>query len=197
MIRSEERRGIRQPNYGLDEVFGAVESYVEFTPDLLSELEINMSGTSLRGGLFLQKYEVTTGTPVGWYDDGSVAAVEARYGEGKTMLIGTFPGSGYFNGRTPGSKAFFRGLLDWAGVTQQVTCTEPRLTARLHTGAGGTYLWVTNPTPDALPARLALSMHGGVFSGVQLLWGQDQPTLSGDTVDVIVGGLDAAVVKLT
>ena len=42
------RVGVRQPNFGLDEMFGAVETYVEFTPDLLSELEINMSGYSVR-----------------------------------------------------------------------------------------------------------------------------------------------------
>lgn len=190
------RVGVHQPNFGLDEMFGAVQSYVEFTPDLLPKLQINMSGYPVRGGLFLQKYEVTHGTPVGWYEDGSVAAVEAPYGEGKTMLIGTFPGSGYFNERTAGSKAFFASLLDWAGVTQLVECSEPRLTARIHAGEGGTYLWVTNPTHNALPARLRLSQQVGTFSNLRLLWGQHQPTLAGEVVDVLVGGLDAAVIRL-
>ncbi|NLY29022.1 MAG: hypothetical protein GX047_00115 [Firmicutes bacterium] len=146
--------------------------------------------------MFLQKYKVTHGTPVGWYEDGSVAAVEARYGKGKTMLIGTFPGCGYFNGSTQGSKAFFASLLDWAGVTQLVKCSEPRLTARIHAGEGGTYLWVTNPTRTTLQARLALSKELGNFSKVKLLWGQYEPTLDDGVVDVLVGGLDAAVIKL-
>ena len=32
--------GETQPNYGLDEFFGARESYVEFTPDLLDKLDL-------------------------------------------------------------------------------------------------------------------------------------------------------------
>ena len=36
--------------WGLDELFGARESYVEFTPDLLDDLELNVLGAFTRGG---------------------------------------------------------------------------------------------------------------------------------------------------
>ena len=36
--------GATQPNYGLDELFGARESYVEFTPDLLEKLSLEVQG---------------------------------------------------------------------------------------------------------------------------------------------------------
>jgi beta-galactosidase len=68
--------GTVQPNLGLDDVFGVRESYVEFTPDLLGHFKLNVSGRSLWGGLYLQAYESTTGTPSGWYDDGRIAAVD-------------------------------------------------------------------------------------------------------------------------
>lgn len=190
------RVGVKQPNLGLDELFGAVESYVEFTPDLLENLTVNMSGTPVRGGLFLQKYHLTTATPIGWYEDGTIAAVENNYGKGKTMLIGTFPGYGYACEQTEGSRAFFAQLLSWGGVTQHVTCSDPRLTARLHTGAGGTYLWITNPTPRSLPVRITISSKHGAFTKASLLWGAHQPALAGNTVDIIVDGLDAAVIHL-
>jgi len=74
--------GVRQPSFGIDEMFGAVEGYVEFTPDLL-KLGIDTSGYSDRGWLLLQKYNVIQGTPVGWYEDDSVAAVEARRASGE------------------------------------------------------------------------------------------------------------------
>ena len=61
------RAGTVQPNLGLDEVFGAKEAYVEFTPDLLGDLQFHFKGTRAQGGLFLQTYELTTGKPVGWY----------------------------------------------------------------------------------------------------------------------------------
>src|SRR5690606_41051734 len=72
--------GTRQPNHGLDEVFGAVEESVLFTPDLLTELELEVAGDRIRGGVFRQSYRVTDGTACGWYDDGSVAAVDHRHG---------------------------------------------------------------------------------------------------------------------
>jgi len=144
----------------------------------------------------LQKYHLTTATPIGWYEDGTIAAVENNYGKGKTMLIGTFPGYGYACEQTEGSRAFFAQLLSWGGVTQHVTCSDPRLTARLHTGAGGTYLWITNPTPRSLPVRITISSKHGAFTKASLLWGAHQPALAGNTVDIIVDGLDAAVIHL-
>src|SRR2546430_877206 len=40
----EGRAGPAQPNYGLEEVFGARERYVEFTPDLLEKLSLRVRG---------------------------------------------------------------------------------------------------------------------------------------------------------
>ncbi|HUT21522.1 MAG TPA: beta-galactosidase, partial [Anaerolineae bacterium] len=107
--------GLTQPNLGLDELFGARESYVEFTLDLLDDLKLNLSGISVRGGIFLQAYEPTTGTPVGWYEDGRVAAIENRYGKGKTRLLGTMAGAGYASHPGSRSPAFFADVLRWAG----------------------------------------------------------------------------------
>ncbi len=39
--------GATQPNYGLDEVFGAKERYVEFTPDLLEKLTLKVNGQEI------------------------------------------------------------------------------------------------------------------------------------------------------
>ena len=110
--------GPTQPNLGLDELFGVRESYVEFTPDILGDLKFNLNGVEVRGGIFLQAYEPTTGTPVGWYDDGRVAAVDHVYGKGKVRLIGTMAGAGYGRNAGDTSAEFFAGLLDFAGKTR-------------------------------------------------------------------------------
>ena len=110
----------QQPGLGLDALFGVAQSYVEFTPDLLGDLTLNLGGTPVRGGIFMQVYEPTTGTPAGWYTDGSVAVVDNRYGQGKTRLLGTMAGAGYathLGDRNPG---WFAKALAYAGVEQHV-----------------------------------------------------------------------------
>jgi len=187
--------GLTQPNLGLDELFGARESYVEFTPDLLDSLELNLSGIRVRGGIFLQAYEPTTGTPVGWYEDGRVAAVENRFGEGKTRLLGTMAGAGYAAHPDDQSPAFFADVLRWAGKTQHVACSEPRVKARLHAGDGGVYLWVANPTRQPLPVRLTLSENWGPFPSCERVWGSDAE-VSGRTVTLTASARDVAVIAL-
>jgi beta-galactosidase len=187
--------GPSQPNLGLDELFGARESYVEFTPDLLGDLKLNLSGIPVHGGIFLQAYAPTSGTPVGWYEDGRVAAVEHTYGSGKTRLLGTMAGAGYAAHPDDRSPAFFADVLLWAGKTQHVVCREPRVKARLHAGIGGTYLWVANPTRQPLPVRLTLSDAWGPFSASESLWGPGAE-VSGRTVTLTASARDVAVIAL-
>ena len=190
------RVGTIQPNLGLDRVLGATEVYVEFTPDLLDDLTINMSGIAVRGGVFMQAYQPTVGEAIGWYDDGSIAAIENRYGQGRTRLIGTFPSIGY--GRYPdeGGKRFFASLLEWAGKQQHIKCSDPRVTARVHDGGGGTYLWVTNPTGLDLTIKLNFSDAWGPFDDAVVIWGQKKVTIRGNEAIVAVGGRDAMVCRL-
>jgi len=187
--------GTTQPNLGLDELFGVRESYVEFTPDLLGDLELNLSGIPVRGGIFLQAYEPTSGTPVGWYEDGRVAVVEHTHGSGRTRLLGTMAGAGYAAHPEDRSPAFYADTLAWAGKTQHVTCTEPRVKARLHAGDGGIYLWVANPTRQPLPVRLTLSAEWGPFSSCESLWGPDAE-ISERTVTLTAAARDVSVLAL-
>ena len=187
--------GPTQPNLGLDELFGVKESYVEFTPDLLGDLEFNFSGLPVRGGIFLQAYEPTTGTPVGWYEDGRVAAVENQYGQGRTRLIGTMAGHGYATHPDERSPLFFADVLAWAGVTQHVASSDPRIVARLHAGDGGVYLWVANPVRAPLPVRVRISEKWGPFTTARTLWGAEA-TVHGRTVELVAGARDVTVIAL-
>ncbi len=173
--------GTVQPNLGLDELFGCRESYVEFTPDILGDLQFNLSGIPAWGGIFMQAYTPTTGTPVGWYSDGQVAAVDNTFGQGKTRLLGTMVGAGYGAHPQAGASPLFANLLAFAGKTQQVISSDPQMKARLHTGDGGTYLWVANPTRQARPVRVTLAATWGPFTSCTALWGttanMDQSTV--------------------
>ena len=187
--------GIDQPNFGLDEVFGARESYVEFTPDLLTDLRINASGVPVWGGIFLQAYELTTGTAVGWYEDGHVAIVDNTFGKGRTRLIGSMVGAGHATHAPNGSERFFADLLAFAGKEQHVRCSDPLVKARLHTGAGGTFVWVANPTRQPRPVRLVLGELAGVYSAVRSLWGAEAE-VSGHTITLVTPARDVTILRL-
>jgi beta-galactosidase len=193
--------GSSQPNLGLDELFGARESYVEFTPDLLGDLQFNLSGIPVRGGIFLQAYGPTEGTPVGWYADGRVAAVDHVFGAGRTRLLGTMCGAGYAahgaSTRHPGdhSAAFYAEVLRFSGVKQHVVCSDPRVKARIHDGEGGTYLWVANPTRQPIPVRIELGAPWGPFTSCRSLWGSEA-TVDQRTVLLTAGARDVAVLEL-
>jgi beta-galactosidase len=197
------RVGTRQPNLGLDELFGAREAYVEFTPDLLGELTFRIDELEVRGGTYFQAYEPTTGTAVGWYGDGKVAVVDHYYGNGRTRLIGTFPGAGLHRVASEGTRQFFRGLLSWAGKKPHVSVDREGITARLHNGAGGTYLWVLNPLREPQEVRVELSNAWGPFRTGELLWrpeGMDArgaPEIDGRRVRLFLGARDGTVVRLS
>jgi beta-galactosidase len=185
--------GTVQPNYGLDEVFGARESYVEFTPDISNDLMLEVKGSKIYGRFFRQDYALHGGDAVGHYSNGSIAAVEHKFGQGRTLLIGSFPGGGYFHHHGAATKDLFASFLGMAGVVPRLTVDDSKVQARLHQGAGGAYLWVTNPTGDSRSVKVELAES---FQSGEDIWGKQSVALVGRQVSVSVGGRDAAVIAL-
>lgn len=185
-----------QPNLGLDALFGAREKYVEFTPDLLEDLSLQVRGQQIMGRYFLQEYILSGGQVAGSYDNGAVAAVFNEFGKGKTLLIGTFPGAGYFRHHSEGSRKFFQGLLEWGGVSQGVISNDPEVKARLHEGPGGSYLWVLNPSRQS--RKVAIQLESG-FTGLTArdIWGDQALRMDGKQLILEVGDRDAAVIQLS
>jgi len=186
--------GAVQPNLGLDQLFGARETYVQFTPDLLDRLSLTVRGKQIGGGYFLQEYGLAGGKAVGQYANGHIAAVEHIFGSGQTLLIGTFPGGSYYRNHSPATREFFAGLLVWAGVQPRVESSDPQVKARLHEGAGGAYIWVVNPTRTPRTVKIALP---ATFQRAAELWQESShPTVSGNTLTTTVEDRNAAVIKL-
>ena len=186
--------GTVQPNLGLDQLFGARETYVQFTPDLLSKLSLTVKERKIGGQYFLQEYRLAGGEAAGTYANGHIAAVEHTVGGGKTLLIGTFPGGSYFRSHAPATREFFAGLLGWAGVQQQVQSSDPEVKARLHRGAGGTYLWVVNPTRT--PRTVTVSLPSAFQGAVELWQESNRPSVAGNTLTTTVEDRNAAVIRL-
>jgi beta-galactosidase len=186
--------GVVQPNLGLDQLFGALESYVQFTPDLLGKLTLTVRDKQIGGQYFLQEYRLAGGQAAGQYANGHIAAVEHSTGSGKSLLIGTFPGGSYYRNHAQGTREFFAGLLAWGGIRQRVQSSDPAVKARLHEGPGGTYLWVVNATRTARSVKISLPSS---FQRAVDLWQESShPTISGTTVALTVEDRNVAVVRL-
>jgi beta-galactosidase len=175
-------------------LFGAREAYVQFTPDLLGKLSLTVQGHPIGGQYFLQEYRLAGGQAAGQFANGHLAAVEHTFGQGRTLLIGTFPGGSYFRNHAAGTREFFAGLLAWAGVSPRVRSSDPEVKARLQQGAGGTYLWVVNPTRT--PKTVTVSLPFASARATDLWQESNHPAVAGPTVTTTVGDRDAAVLRL-
>ena len=191
------RAGTLQPGVGmgLDALFGAREKYVEFDPDLSEQLTLEVKGSKIYGRYFRQDYDLQGGKAAGQYSNGNIAAVENSFGQGKTLLIGSFPGAGYYLHHAAATKELFAGFLKAAGLTQQVAIDDATVQARLHEGAGGTILWVTNPTRAA--KKVTLRLAAGDFSSAEDLWGGSAIPCSGREFTMNVPARDAVVARLS
>ena len=188
--------GATQPNYGLDEVFGARESYVEFTPDISDNLQFEIKGRKIYGRYFRQDYELEGGRAVGHYANDHIAAVEHDFGKGRTLLIGSFPGAGYYLHHSPATKDLFAGFLDYGQVDSRLHSDDNTVQARLHVGEGGKYLWVTNPQREARTVTITLpDSWRGVDAGEDV-WGKQPVKIGRGAVLVTVPARDAAVIAL-
>ena len=122
------------------------------------------------------------------------AAVEHTFGSGKTLLIGTFPGGGYFRNHTPATREFFASLPTWAGVQPQLQTSDLETKARLHTGPGGTYVWVVNPTRTPKTVKIALP---SAFQKATELWQEtNHPNVADKTLTTGIEDRNAAVIRL-
>ncbi len=188
--------GTTQPNYGLDEVFGARQIYAEFAPDISDGLVLEINGRQVAGRYFRQDYELHGGEAVGYHANGHVAAVAHKFGQGRTLLVGSFPGAGYYRHTSPATREFFAGLLNVAGVVPRLGVNDRSVQSRLHQGLGGTYLWVINPTRGGRAVTVSLAPDIGSFTLAEDLWGKQPIVLDHGQVNVEVPGRDGVVVAL-
>jgi len=188
--------GTVQPNFGLDELFGAREKFVEFDPDLSDQLTFEVNGKQIFGRYFRQDYDLHGGTSAGQYANGNIAAVENTSGQGRTLLMGSFPGAGYYLHHGAATRELFMSFLKKAGLTPRVAIDDRSVQARLHSGPDGAILWATNPTRVAKKVTITLAAGAGDFKSAEDLWGGVEIAQSGSQFTISVPARDAVVALL-
>jgi beta-galactosidase len=186
-----------QPNYGLDKVFGATQSYVEFIPDISEDITLTLMNAKIYGRYFRQQYALSGGEEAGQFPDGKTAAVAHTFGKGRTLLIGSFPGSGYYLHHEPATRELFATFPALAGIEPVLKTDNTSVQARLHKGTGGTHLWVTNPTWSDQRVAISFGPSVGNFRSAEDIWGQQSATLESQKLSVTIPARDAVVLVLT
>lgn len=186
--------GVRQPNMGLDRIFGAVQGEVEFMPDLGDRIHFSFASKPVEGGGFLQTYRAAGGTMRGVFDDGRIAVIEHRFGAGRTLLVGTNPSVGYYRTSSTDNRRFFADIRNWSGREQHVRLSNPGLFARIHRNAKETFVWLVNPMRENQSTEVRLGTAFGNARPSGCVWPIGGSCDRGSTVEV--GSRDALILRL-
>ena len=84
--------GAVQPNLGLDQLFGARETYVQFTPDLLGKLTLTVRDKQIGGSTSCRNTSWREDRRPGQYANGHIAAVEHTIGKRQDAADRHLPG---------------------------------------------------------------------------------------------------------
>ena len=187
-----------QPGNGLFEMFGAKESDVEFMPDLGDEIFFSFEDIeNIPGGLFLQSYETADangGEIVGRYDDGRSAAVQASFGKGSVILLGTFPSEAYNRCESPKVSELFARLMAKMGAAQMAKVDNAEVAVRISKNEQGQhFLWAVNHGYSAAKVSIELQKP---FGAGEILWGNETVAVSCGKLNLTVPAQDAVIFEL-
>jgi beta-galactosidase len=122
--------------------------------------------------------------------------VDHTFSLGKTRLIGSFPGYGYYHSQDARTRRFFADLLRWAGRTQHITSSDPRIIARLQVDGQSRYVWIVNATRADVQTDLKLANRWGPVQACRVVEGDVQPTVADGAVSVMIPGRDVIILEL-
>src|SRR5690606_18163107 len=124
---------------------------------------------------------------VAHFEDGAAAAVMSTHGKGRTLMLGSYVSSAYQTNPTPEAARFFRGLLEWAGVTLPIAVEGSPLEAR-HTESGDdAVLFLFNHGAEPAQSTVSLRRPAGEYVAGDLTTGDAVPlTRTADGVSLPV-----------
>lgn len=168
----------RIPGMGLWEVLGCRETAITTAEKGRTSLQWTAAGfPGLKPGDVLPgRWYQETLEPAGRdarvvaeFAGGGPAAVESRYGKGKSLTIGSYVSAAYFSTPADAAERFFAGLLEWAGVELPVRTSVPGLEVRTLEAGGETIAFVFNHSRENIRAKVGLRLAQGSFAATDLM----------------------------
>lgn len=156
---------IKIPGLDLDTMFGAVEEKVEYLQQDNTSPKILWENIEIPCALYRENFVLQGGKGIAKYEDGKIAMVENNFGEGKTLLIGTYPGMLFCRNSGDFTNEFIRRICKFANIDQRIVTTEPKVKARIHKGHGDIFLYVLNTDYQDCQVSISISKKIGVFKG--------------------------------
>lgn len=160
------------PGMGLHEVFGAKEAaikmsdgvalrFTDFGKNVLGGVDLK---DNLQGGYFAESLEILPGNSaqvLARFEDGMPAIILNHYGQGATILVGTFLGVFNYSALHDANARFLLALLDWAGIERPFTFElrpqdEAPLDIQLKIHPEGTLVFVINHSQVAKEVKITL-----------------------------------------
>lgn len=198
----------RIPGLGLWEVMGSRETAIETAPN--GRTAIKWSSADLPG---MQPGDVL---PARWYkerlepaspdarvvaefEDGTPAAVMGSYGQGRTLMLGSYVSASAQSTPTPEAERFFGALLAWAGVALPVEVSGTPIEARYLETGNDTLLFLFNHGKQASQSEVTLQRPAGDYAATDLVSGAAVPltrTPDGVKLAVTLDSSDVRVVRL-
>ena len=121
------------------------------------------SGDALPGRWYEETLEPLSGAArvVARFPDGAAAAVASTYGQGKTLMLGSYVSAAYIHSPSREAERFFAGLLDWAKVELPVSASGGQVEARTLEAGRETLLFVFNHDDQRRGRRHHATRAGG------------------------------------
>jgi beta-galactosidase len=184
----------RIPGLGLWKVMGCRETAVQTGNKGVTKLRW-MAGEipGMKDGDMLPArwYEETleplndTAKVIAHFPDGAAAAVVSRYGSGKTLLLGSYVSAAYVTAPSSETQRFYKGLLNWAGVTLPVSVKGGAIEARTLESGSDTLLFVFNHDKQAVDAEIGVRLPAGAYQASDLVEdGQVKTVRAGQLVEL-------------
>jgi beta-galactosidase len=197
------------PGMGLHEVMGSRETDVQ--TGQAGRTTLKWTGTDLPGfnaGEMLQArwYEETL-APLGEqahvvaeFPNGNAAAVISQYGQGKTLMLGSYVGAAYETKREASAVRFYNALLDWAGVERPISTSGAEPEVRYLESGSDILVFIFNHGKQSIEPTVSLRLGGKSFIGLDLVSAKPVP-VAGEgglaKLHGVVGPEDVWVVKLS
>ena len=168
------------PGMGLDEVMGCHET----------DVQTGAHGrTTLKWTGGLPGFPAGEAIPARWYEealapngpqakivatfpDGGAAAVMSSYGQGKTLMLGSYVGAAYETHPSPAAAQFYAALLNWAGVEHPIEVRGDAAEVRTLESRRDKIVFVFNHGKQAIDPWVVLAVADGGYSGRDVVTGK-------------------------